>query len=42
MELAQGLIIIAIVCVALVAAKIVWEIGKFICGIRISIDYVPI
>ena len=42
MDLAQGLILLAIVCVALVAAKIVWEIGKRICGIRINIDYVPI
>ena len=42
MDLAQGLILLAIVCVALVAAKIVWEVGKLICGIQINIGYTPI
>jgi hypothetical protein len=42
MDLAQGLILLGIVCVALVATKLVWELGRVICGIRINIDYIPI
>ena len=42
MDLAQGLILLGIVCVALVASKVVWEICRLIGGIQINIDYIPI